>query len=69
MDNFSEHLYPLEEKPVFFLIYNPWLAGSWFPNKGLNPGPGSNMLSPNHWTSREFPEKPFFLNYAINIVL
>ena len=30
------------------------LAGSQFPNKGLNPSHGSESLSPNHWTTREF---------------
>ena len=36
------------------------LAGSQFPNQGLNPGPGQ---SPNRWTVREFPKMIFIKSY------
>ena len=31
-----------------------WLAGSQFPDQGLNLGRGSDTPSPNHWATREF---------------
>ena len=33
------------------------LAGSKFPNQGLNWAPAVKAPSPNHWTNREFPRR------------
>ena len=44
----------------FFLAM--WLAGSQFPNQGLNPGSlALKTQSPNHWTSMESPWVLFFI--------
>ena len=66
MDNFSEHLYPLEEKPVvlfhfvLFLITTHGFQDPGSQTRDWTLALGVNMLSPNHWTAREFPEKPVF---------
>ena len=39
-----------------------WLVGSHFPDQGPNQGTTSvKLLSPDHWTSKEFPGRNFFL--------
>ena len=40
---------------VFFSGCTTWLAGSWFPDQGLNTGPRVKVPSPYHWTAGEFP--------------
>ena len=32
------------------------LTGSWFLNQGSTGAPAVKVLSPNHWTAREFPQ-------------
>ena len=42
------------------------LLGSWIPDQGSNPAPEVKVLSPNHWTAREFPRfKQIILFYSI----
>ena len=39
---------------VFFFGRAAWLAGSQFPDQGLNTALAVKEPSPNHWTAKEF---------------
>ena len=39
----------------FFFSCTAWLAGSQFPDQGLNPGHNVKARNPNHQATREFP--------------
>ena len=48
----------------FTVLLAVGLAGSLAPQPGVEPGPSAvKSLSPNHWTTREFP--PFRLYFKI----
>ena len=43
----------------FFFGHVARLAGSYFPDQGLNPAPAVKARSANHWTASEFPPQSF----------
>ena len=61
-----KHFYDLNRNPIpFIFIFWPHLAacGIFVPQLGVEPAPlAVKTQSPNHWTSREFPETPYPLS-------
>ena len=50
--------------PLFFFFPHPLACKTLFPWPGIEPMSSVKTLSPNHWTSREFPQK---LNLKVTI--
>ena len=49
----------IQDTFVFFFGCAVLLAGSQFPDQGLNLGPGSESTESYNWTDREFPQDTF----------
>lgn len=49
------HRFAVSPPPPFYFGCAVPLAGSWFPDQRLNPGPAVKALSPSHWPTRELP--------------
>ena len=59
------HVYWSEQKIIFFFWPCLTVCGTLVPGPGMEPVPTAvEARSPNHWTTREFPQIVFFFKKA-----